>query len=101
DVRRMQQIEPIIIPNQPARRIDILHELLHLISAAVAVDVAQAQNSPAMRIAAERTVSIARYIQSSIWSRRYEDGIIRHRRRGKNRRTKTSGDFYVLQQLGL
>ena len=82
DIRRMHHVEPVVVPHHAARGIDVLHEFGHLVGAAVLVCVAQPNDPPAVRLAADRAVAIAGHV--NIAARRGGD-IDRVVRRGCGR----------------
>ena len=56
-VRRMHQVKPVVIPHQPARRIDLTKDL-RFIRATIAIQITQPNHPPALRIAPQRSIAI-------------------------------------------
>ena len=73
----MHDVEPVVVPDEPAGRIEVFDKFRHVIGAAVAVGVAEPQDAPTVRIAPERAVAITRYVKIAVGRRRHEDRIIR------------------------
>ena len=96
EVRRMHEVEPVVIPHEPARGIDLAKDL-RLIRAAIAIEIAQADDATTLRIAAQRAVSIRRNVKRAIWLRGDEDGVVRRGAIRKKRDLKALRDLHILQ----
>jgi hypothetical protein len=96
----MEKIKAIVIPDQAARGIDVFDEFFHFVGAAVAVEIAEAEDAAAMRIATEGTVAVAGDIEGAVGSCGDEDGVVGHWRGGEDGGVKAGGDFYVFEDVG-
>ena len=96
EVRRMHEVESVVIPHEPARRID-LAEHLRLIRSAIAIEIAQADDATALRIAAQRAVSVRGNVKRAIRLRGDEDRVVRRGAVREKRDLKALGDFHILQ----
>ena len=97
-VGRVQQVEAVVIPDEPARRIHIGHEGLHLVALTVAIGVPHAQHPAQVRLAVQRPVAVAGDIECSIGRGRHEHGIIHRRRRREDRHLELRRGAHVLHQ---
>ena len=99
DVRRVQQIKAVLIPDEPARRIDVRDERFHFVRATIAVGVAHAQHAAELRLAIDRSVAIAGDVERAIGRGGDEHRII-HRGRGReDGGLKFIRHLHVLDQL--
>ena len=65
----MEEIKPVVIPNQSPRRIHIGHENLYFIGLSVVIEIPDTENASAMLFAIERAVAVAGNVESSIGQR--------------------------------
>ena len=95
----MEQVEPVMIPEETARGVDIFYELGDLIGATVTVLVAQAQDPSAARFAAEGTISVTGDIEVAIWSGGDIDGIVCGLPVRKEGDLEAIRDLYILENI--
>ena len=101
EMRRVHQVEPVAIPDQSARRIDVRHEEAGFVGPAVAVDVAQPIDGAAVLFAIARAVLVARNIQHAVGSGRDINRIFHGRRDGEQRCLIALGSRELAEQLFL
>ena len=83
-VRRVDQIETVVIPDRAPRAIDIRHVEIRLIGPAIAVRVAQPDDGTAQGIAVERTILVAGNEQRAVRRGGHIDRVIGRWRGGED-----------------
>ena len=99
DVRGMDDIEAVVIPNHAARRIEVLDEFRGLVRLAVLVRIPQADNPSTAGIAAKRPIPIGCDIQIPTWRGGDVDRIVCLRGGGEKRDVEALRHGHVLQNL--
>ncbi len=66
DVWRVEDVEAVMIPDNATGGIDFLDEFLHLVGSAVTIMVAEAEDAPALGVAAEGTIAITGDIEGTV-----------------------------------
>ena len=93
EVRRMHEIEPVVIPHRAARAVHIGNEDLAFIGAAIAVGIAQADDAPAVWGAVDAAVLVRGNVERAVRRGGDIDRVVHHRRRGEKSDVELRGDF--------
>ena len=97
DIWRMNEIDPVMIPNEATRGIDIFDKLLHLIGASISIRITEAQDASTLWIAAQRAIAIAGDIEVAIGCGGDIDGVVRCGAVGEEGEVKAVWNFHVLE----
>lgn len=76
EVRRVDDVEAVMIPEEAARGIEVFYEFDCFIGASVVIGIAEADNTAAVWFDLFGTISIGGDVEIAIGSSGYEDGVV-------------------------
>ena len=98
-MRRMQHIESVAVPHQPARGVDIRHEVLRLVGPAISIEIPQLHDRPALGSPVERAVLVDRDVYVAVRGSSHEGRVVDSGRGSEELGLEAFGDLDVLEDL--